>query len=170
MKRRRDIYADGGRREFERARASRDVKIYLLVAAGAFGLPLIMTMAQCSADDEPPAPQVASSQTYANNSFLPGAGYYHAPYHAWFPVPYNQHDVRGWYRGGQWRAQPYDQDPNQVSFGGSGSYVGAGSSGFTNSSRPTPEAVAQANRAASDYHASTIRRGGFGGSSRSFFS
>ena len=168
MKRRRDIYADGGRHERARARASREVNVFLLIAAGAFGLPLVMSMSQCSADADSPPPQVAAGQVYANNSFLPGAGYYHAPYHAWFPLPYNQHDTRGWYRGGQWRAQPDDDDPNHGSFGGGGAHVGA--SGFTNASRPTPEAVAQANRAASNYHASTIRRGGFGGSLRSFFS
>ena len=167
MSRRHDIYADGGRRE--RERASRDIKIYLLAAAGAVGLPMLMS--QCSEDDVPSAPQVSSSQVYANNSFVPGAGYYHAPYQAWFPLPYNQHDARGWYRGGQWRQQPDDRDPNAVSYGGS-SGSSAGSSSFTGTSKPTPEAVAQANRAASEHHAATIRRGGFGssGSSRSFFS
>ena len=170
MKRRRDIYADGGRRQREQARASRDVKIYLLAAAGVIGLPMLMSMTQCSADDDtPPPPQVAADQTYANNSFLPGAGYYHAPFHAWFPFPYNQHDARGWYRGGQWRDQPDDRDPNQVTFGGSGgSHVG--SSSFVGASRPTSEAVNQANRASSEHYASSIRRGGFGGSSRSIFS
>lgn len=166
MSNRHDIYADGGRHE--RERASRQVNIPLLIAAGLVGLPLLMGISQRVFDDEAEAPQVTPDQNYPNNSFLPGAGYYHEPYHAWFPMPYNEHDVaRGWYRGGRWRASP-DRDSDEAPDVGSG--YSSGSSGFAGSSRPTPAAAARANHAASDYHASSIRRGGFGGSSHSIFS
>ena len=51
---------------------------------------------------------VAADRTYSNNEYIPGVGYYHAPYHAWFPHPYNYHDpARGYFAGGLWQALPW---------------------------------------------------------------
>jgi hypothetical protein len=49
-----------------------------------------------------------SSQTYTNNHYVAGRGYYHAPYHSWFPFPYNSYDAsRGYYHGGQYTTGPH---------------------------------------------------------------
>jgi hypothetical protein len=60
-----------------------------------------------TAEPQPATPPVSADQTYPNNYHLPGAGYYHAPYHAWFPFPYNYHDpARGYFAGGLWNLAP----------------------------------------------------------------
>jgi hypothetical protein len=49
-----------------------------------------------------------SSQTYTNNHYVAGRGYYHAPYRAWYPFPYNYRDPgRGYYHGGNYTAEPH---------------------------------------------------------------
>src|SRR5258707_11495562 len=54
------------------------------------------------------APEVSESQTYTNNHYVPGAGYYHAPYHSWYRYPYNWHmDGQGYYHGGTWSSEPH---------------------------------------------------------------
>lgn len=56
----------------------------------------------------PPAAPVAADRTYSNNDYVPGAGYYHAPYHAWYPHPYNYYDPnRGYFAGGLWGTIPF---------------------------------------------------------------
>jgi len=56
---------------------------------------------------EAPVTPVSADRTYQNNEFTPGAGYYHAPQHAWFPLPFNHHDPsRGYFAGGLWQAAP----------------------------------------------------------------
>lgn len=56
-----------------------------------------------------PAPTpITTAQTYANNDYIPGVGYYHAPYNGWYPHPYNYHDPnRGYFAGGFWQALPW---------------------------------------------------------------
>jgi len=146
------------------ARMSREVITPLLVAAGMIGLPLLSGVSQCSRTADMTEEAAADENaTYANNSFLPGAGYYHAPYQAWFPFPYNFHDPgRGYFRGGQWFPTPEEEKRTM----GVASHPGA-MSGFVSSSRPTHEAVLHANAAAATYHATTVTRGGFGGSAHS---
>lgn len=112
------------------------------------------------------APPITANDTYTNNHQVRGVGYYHAPYHRWYPFPYNHHDpLRGYYYGGRWNPQP---EPVA-----------------TTASRPTSEAanLAQLQRtdarapsysgrsgsSGSSRHA-TSSRGGFGGSSRSTIS
>lgn len=57
---------------------------------------------------EAPSEPVAADRTYQNNEFVPGVGYYHAPYHSWFPFPLNHHDpARGYFAGGLWQAVPF---------------------------------------------------------------
>ncbi|MEY2880915.1 MAG: hypothetical protein RLZZ15_3295 [Verrucomicrobiota bacterium] len=173
-------------------RTSSELRTPLLIAAGLIGVPLAIGLAYHASqpDDDgdtegaPPAPSVNANTDYPMNHFLPGAGYYHAPYRSWFPFPFNYHDSgRGWFRGGQWqptadatdaekRAQ---SDPRTSGFAttttNSGGGVGAGAragntSAFAPSSRPTPDAVQRANQGAATHHKSNIMRGGFGSSSR----
>lgn len=48
------------------------------------------------------------NQDQQNNSYMPGVGYYHSPFHAWYPVSFNTHDPnRGYYYGGSWHAAPF---------------------------------------------------------------
>jgi hypothetical protein len=55
-------------------------------------------------------PRVTTESYYANNHFIKGAGYYHAPFRAFYPLPYNSFDgVRGaYYAGGNWNITPYN--------------------------------------------------------------
>jgi hypothetical protein len=56
----------------------------------------------------PAVPPVVADRAYANDDYIPGVGYYHAPYHGWFPFPFNYHDpARGYYAGGFWQAAPW---------------------------------------------------------------
>lgn len=109
-------------------------------------------------DDSPP---ISADQTYTNNHYVNGVGYYHAPYSRWYPFPYNHHIAgQGYYYGGRWSPQP--ETPS------------------TTASRPAADAarLAQTQRAAStrsrfsggggsSSKSSTSTRGGFGSSSHS---
>lgn len=158
-----------------RRKISADVKAPLLIAAGLIGVPLAIGLSHAWSDDEEePAPAdggavpaVDANTAYPMNHFVPGAGYYHVPYHAWFPFPYNYYDGnRGWYRGGQWRsaAEEDEQERRRFASGGGG---GAGARWF-GSSRPLPDAVQRANagaaaaRPAGASGGSHVIRGGFG--------
>jgi uncharacterized protein YgiB involved in biofilm formation len=58
---------------------------------------------------EEPAPEAAlrSPQVVTNDTYVEGRGYYHAPFHAWYPFPYNFYSPGlGYYRGGAYHAQP----------------------------------------------------------------
>ena len=46
---------------------------------------------------------------YTNNFYQPERGYYHAPFRAWYPLPYNHQDpqTRQFYQGGMWAATPH---------------------------------------------------------------
>ena len=87
-------------------------------------------------------PAVSTQNFYTNNFYVPGAGYYHAPFRNWYPLPYNQYDAARqlYFYGGSWNAQPCLS--------------------ITNISAPLPEAVTLAETTRTD-----ITRGGFGGSS-----
>lgn len=87
-----------------------------------------------------PKPSVSAQNVYTNNFFVPGAGYYHAPFRGWYALPYNHFDPQKklYFYGGQWGAQPFES--------------------ITNISSPTPEAVQLAQATRTD-----ISRGGFGG-------
>ena len=68
-------------------------------------------------------PVITTAGVYTNNFYVPGAGYYHAPFRNWYALPYNHFDTQRqlYYFGGQWGAQPCLS--------------------ITNISSPTPEAV-----------------------------
>jgi hypothetical protein len=87
-----------------------------------------------------PKPSISTENVYTNNYFVPGAGYYHAPFRNWYQLPYNHFDPQKnlYFYGGQWGAQPFES--------------------ITNISSPTPEAVQVAQSTRTD-----ISRGGFGG-------
>jgi hypothetical protein len=83
---------------------------------------------------------ISTENVYTNNFFIPGAGYYHAPFRAWYFLPYNHFDAQKklFFYGGQWGAQPFES--------------------ITNISSPTSAAVQSAENSRTD-----ISRGGFGG-------
>ena len=87
-------------------------------------------------------PSVNEQNFYTNNFYVPGAGYYHAPFRGWYTLPYNHFDAQRnlYFYGGQWGAQPF--------------------ASVTNISSPTPQAVQVAQNSRTD-----VSRGGFGGSS-----
>lgn len=84
-----------------------------------------------------------------NNAYIPGMGYYHAPYHGWFEYPYNYYRPGfGYYHGGTFTPQPFvsdiiASDPSiRPTYGG-----GAGTGGGRWGSPPS---------------SSSVSRGGFG--------
>lgn len=86
-------------------------------------------------------PQAVSTQNfYTNNCYVPGAGYYHAPFRQWYILPYNYLDPKTglYFFGGKWGQQPL--------------------ASITNISAPTYEAVQVVESTRTD-----ISRGGFGG-------
>jgi len=91
-------------------------------------------------------PSLSTQNVYTNNFYVPGAGYYHAPFRNWYALPYNHFDPQKdlYFYGGQWGKQPFES--------------------ITNISAPTAEAVQLAQSTRTD-----ISRGGFGGSSGGYF-
>jgi hypothetical protein len=59
-------------------------------------------------------PVISADNVYANNQYLPGVGYYHAPFCAWYQQPYNYYDPqkRLYFYGGQWGPEPYQSITN----------------------------------------------------------
>jgi len=88
---------------------------------------------------------VTSTDVFTNNHFVPGVGYYHAPFRAWYALPYNHYDTRAakYYFGGQWGGAPYES--------------------VVNISSPTPQALNQLAAQRTD-----VRRGGFGSTGRHY--
>ena len=86
-------------------------------------------------------PSINVADVYTNDFFIPGAGYYHAPFRGWYAKPYNFYDAQNqtYFYGGQWGKAPFES--------------------ITNVSSPTSEAVTLAEATRTD-----ISRGGFGGS------
>ena len=93
----------------------------------------------CGPDSTRP---VSAQNVYTNNYFIPGVGYYHAPFRAWYPYPYNYFDPRSgnYFYGGQWGLRPLEN--------------------ITNISAPLLDAARLAENQRTD-----IARGGFGGTS-----
>jgi hypothetical protein len=104
---------------------------------------------------------VNPGHAYHNNHFIPGVGYYHAPFGAWFPRPYNEHvPGRGYFHGGQWNSSP-----NASGLTSSVPAAGAVSSAnnLWRSANPSDFAA----RKSSMQAARSSSRGGFGSSFRS---
>ncbi len=97
----------------------------------------------CGPDERQP---ISSANYYTNNYYVPGVGYYHAPFRAWYSLPYNHFDAQNgrYIFGGQWASSPHQS--------------------ITNISAPLP-AVAQSAQA----QRTDVTRGGFGSSSHSSY-
>jgi hypothetical protein len=116
---------------------SRSIKLVLIggLTAGA--------LTSCGPQSAQRAP-ITADRVYTNNFFVPGVGYYHAPFRAWYSLPYNHFDPRTqrYFYGGLWGAAPFQS--------------------ITNISAPPPGVAQQAQAQRTDVH-----RGGFGSTSRS---
>ena len=133
-----------GERDHQARQRRRSAWVTIGVAAAiVVGAPVLFY--QCSDNDNP----VVEGQSYANNHYVPGAGYYHAGYHGFYPFPYNHYDAGrgGYFSGGSWRTSP-ETERNLTS------------------SVPNRSAVASANSQFRSNRAST--RGGFGRTGSSF--
>lgn len=122
----------------------RSRKIRLLLLGGLS----VGALTACAPESNSPAEaRISSESVYPNDYFVQGVGYYHAPFHAFYPRPYNYFDPqrKQFFYGGQWGAEPYRS--------------------VINISAPTP-AVALA--AESVLAATTVQRGGFGSTSGGF--
>ncbi len=97
----------------------------------------------CAPDNTGMEPRISPASVYANNHYVGGAGYYHAPFQAFFPRPYNYYDagLRQYFYGGHWGASPHRS--------------------VINVSAPTETAARMAEAA----RAATVQRGGFGSTS-----
>jgi hypothetical protein len=115
----------------KKTKRSKRIRLFLLggLSAGA--------LAGCSPSPTPPS--VSAENVYTNNFYLPGVGYYHAPFCAWYPHPYNFYDpqTRQYFSGGAWRPDPHQS--------------------ITNVSSPTPQTAQSVQAMRTD-----IARGGFG--------
>jgi len=106
-------------------------------------------LAGCDSSYDFPPPQVSADNTYTNNYYVRGVGYYHAPYRGWYPYPYNYYlPGQGYYHGGNWTSEPH---PSTVA-----------------ASQPTTESVHSANnKGSAAARSGSISRRGFGSSSHS---
>jgi hypothetical protein len=119
---------------------------------------------QCTQDDDVDDDDVTYVQhgrSYSNNHYVPGVGYYHAPFRSWFPQRYNEHDPsRGYFAGGNWNAAQHtsgiiDSQPNSA----------AVSEANRNWRTANPTEFASRKSALQSSRSSS--RGGFGSSGRS---
>ena len=105
------------------------------------------------AQAQPTRAYALQGNAFTNDHYLAYAGYYHAPYRAWFVHRYNHFDPqqKKYFHGGLWSEQPHQS--------------------FTNFSTPLPDAVAVAlaNQPKPPVNSSsTTHRSGFGGTSHSW--
>jgi hypothetical protein len=95
-------------------------------------------------------PRVTPDSFYTNDYYLPGAGYYHAPFQAFYSQPYNYFDPQRkmYFFGGKWDTVPHRS--------------------IINISAPTVEAAQRAESLRSDLRQTNyVPRGGFGSTSGS---
>src|SRR4029079_11792196 len=97
------------------------------------------------------AQRVTTESYFTNEDHIPGAGYYHAPFRAFYPQPYNYYDAtrKMYFYGGQWGPAPHRS--------------------IINISAPTPEAARAAELARTDLPRTPVTRSGFGSTGRSHF-
>ncbi len=101
------------------------------------------TLTSCGPSGSQTAPVVSANSVYTNNHYVPGVGYYHAPFRSWYALPYNHFDPKSqrYFQGGQWATSPHRS--------------------ITNISAPAMEIARQAQAQRTD-----VQRGGFGSTSR----
>src|SRR5688500_3733193 len=106
---------------------SRSVRRLLLGGFSAGAIAISATAAES---------RVSPESYYTNDYHIPGAGYYHAPFNAFFPQPYNHYDAtrRMYFFGGQWAPDPHRS--------------------IVNISAPTPDAARQAETMRTDLRSS----------------
>ena len=137
----------------------------VLVLSGAIAVGSLTT----GCDQRPEVPSVSSEETYTNNQYHAGGGYYHAPNHAWYPYPYNYYEpARGYYRGGTWWPQsapalvssskPIPSEAARVNTSSFGSRVGSSSSSGSSSGSKSGSSFSRGGFGSSGSHSS-----GFGG-------
>ena len=106
---------------------------------------------EAQAQSSPTRAYALQGNAFTNDHYLSYAGYYHAPYRAWFVHRYNHFDPQQqkYFHGGLWSEQPHQS--------------------FTNISTPLPDAVnaAIAAQPKPPFQSSTTHRSGFGSTSRS---
>ncbi len=105
-------------------------------------------LAGCGNQSNPNTGEWSSSDTNApitNNTYVAGQGYWHAPYHSWYPYPYNYYRPGfGYYYGGSYYDHPevssiHASTPLRSSFSGSragifgGEHVSISRGGFGSS-------------------------------------
>lgn len=166
-------------------RRSQRVALVLLGSAGVLGVALAIDgwrearqSSETTAPDEPRPDPVSPDRTYAHGSFLPGLGYYHAPFGAWFPFPWNFHQPgRGYFSGGEWRPAP-DERPTTASRPSAAGLAaasalqarreagnpGTGASAALAATRPRAAPAVRPAPAAPPASKPAITRGGFGSS------
>jgi len=123
---------------------SKHIRLLILggLSAGAFAT---------GAAAQVPVTRISPESVYTNDFFVRGAGYYHAPFQAFYPQPYNFYDPqrKQYFFGGKWGVAPHRS--------------------IVNISAPTMQAAmaAESARAAADA-SRQIYRSGFGSTSRSY--
>lgn len=92
-----------------------------------------------------------------NNAYTPGVGYYHSPFHAWYPYPFNFYQPsRGYFYGGGWHDRGYDGPapartrPSSAGWSAARSALHGSGAGFSSSGT---------------HSSGSVIRGGFGASS-----
>ena len=83
---------------------SKSIRLVLIGGLAAGGL--------SSCDSGPQSARL--EPVYTNNYYVPGRGYYHAPFRDWYPMPYNHQDPQTgqYFQGGQWAAAPHESITN----------------------------------------------------------
>lgn len=91
-------------------------------------------------------PVITSDNVYTNNYYVPGVGYYHAPFREWYRLPYGNYEPgsKSYYYGGKWSLTAFES--------------------ITNISSPTAQAAKQAEGMRTD-----VVRGGFGSTSGGYY-
>lgn len=121
---------------------SRNIRLVLIgtLSAGA--------LTGCGPQDISKAP-ISPDAAYTNNFYVQGVGYYHAPFRAWYQIPYNHFEPKSgkYFYGGQWGTSPHQS--------------------ITNISSMPPQVAQQAEAQRTDLPPPSVARGGFGGSSYS---
>ncbi len=111
---------------------------------------------EAQAQSTPTRAYALQGNAFTNDHYLSYAGYYHAPYRAWFPHRYNHFDPQQqkYFHGGLWTEQPHQS--------------------ITNISTPLPQAVNAAIAAqpkpppSTSTSSTTTTRSGFGSTSHSW--
>lgn len=106
-----------------------------------------------------------SSQVVTNDTYVEGRGYYHAPFGAWYPHPYNFFAPgMGFYRGGSYFSQPDLRVPPPTMPGRMMNDPRPNVGANENRSHATTAPNPSRNSDSSGNSLSSVRRGGFTGS------